>query len=472
MYARISDDKAGAGLGVERQREDCERFAESLGVTLTKVYSDNDVSAYSGKRRAGYLAMLEAIRAGQVDVVLAWHPDRLHRAPRELEDYIDAVNLHGTDTHFVKAGQWSLDTAAGRMTARIIGAVDRGESEHKAERITRAHQQGAKRGTWRGGSRPFGYAPGGMELDELEADLIRKACHAVIEGTALAEIIREWNAKGVTSSTRSKLPGGGRATTGKPWNYATLRQVLLRERNYGASTYKGEVVKEGAWEAIVDESTWRSVRAVLSDPKRRLSTSNVGKWLLSGLGRCGKCEAVGRVSVLRSATSQMRGSRYPIYKCETGMHIARRADLADEFVAGVIVARLQKPDAKSLLTSTPGVDLRGLERAARGLRAQIDEAVGLWGEGVLTAGQLRTATERLRERLGALEATMVDTSASVVLATMVGAADVPAAWEALAWRARREVLDAIMIVTVLPVPVGSPRRFSPEFIRIDWKGSK
>ncbi len=460
MYARISDDKAGAGLGVERQREDCERLAKSLGVTLSKVYSDNDVSAYSGKRRAGYMAMLESIRAGQVDVVLVWHPDRLHRAPRELEDYIEAVNLHGTDTHFVKAGQWSLDTAAGRMTARIIGAVDRGESEHKAERITRAHQQGAERGTWRGGTRPFGYNRDGVTLHPVESVMVRDAYTAVGNGESLASVMRDWNESGV------------RTATGKLWYYATLRQILLRERNYGASVYRGEVVKVDAWEAIVDESTWRSVRAIITDPKRRLSTSNVGKWLLSGLARCGKCEAVGRVSVLRSGTSQMRGTRYSIYKCETGMHLARRADLSDEYVAGVIVARLQRPDARGLLTSAQGVDRPGLEREARGLRAQIEEAVRLWSEGVLTAGQLRTTSERLRQRLGSVEATMVDTSTSVALAQMVGADDVPAAWESLVWKARREVLDALMTVTVLPVPLGTPRRFSPEFIRIDWNGDK
>lgn len=458
MYARISDDKAGAGLGVARQQEDCKKLAHSLGITLGTVYSDNDVSAYSGKKRPGYLAMLEAIRAGRVDTVLAWHPDRLHRSPRELEDYIDAVNTHGTTTHFVKAGQWSLDTAAGRMTARIVGNVARGESEHKSERIVRAHQQGAERGTWRGGARPFGYAPGAVELDEGEATMIRNACRDVIEGRPLGAIIREWNDRGVTS------------TTGKPWSYATLRQVLLRPRNYGASTYRGEVVKEGAWAAIVDETTWRSVRAILSDPARRLSTSNVGRWLLPGLARCGKCEADGRTSIMRSGTSKLRGGKYAIYKCQTGMHLARRADLADEYVSAVIVERLRRPDAADLLRSAPGVDRNELQGEARGLRAQLTEAAGLYAEGVLTAAQLRTTTERLRERLAAVETRMVDPSQSRALVALVGTpGDVQRAWEALDWKGRREVLDALMTVTVLPVPPGVARRFSPEFIRIDWK---
>ncbi len=460
IYCRISQDREGGGLGVERQREDCVALAERLGWQVVGIETDNDVSAYSGRVRPGYRAVVTALESGRADAVIAWHTDRLHRSNRELIDYIDMSMRLGFVTQTVKAGQIDLATATGRATAITLGAWARRESEDKSERIKSKHQQSAKLGTWRGGTRPFGYNADGVTLHPVESVMVRDAYRAIGDGETLASIMRKWNESGTLTAT------------GKLWHYATLRQILLRERNYGASVYLGEVVKVDAWEAIVDESTWRSVRAIVSDPKRRLSTSNVGKWLLSGLARCGKCEAVGRVSVLRSGTSQMRGTRYSIYKCETGMHLARRADLSDEYVAGVIVARLQRPDARGLLTSAQGVDRPGLEREARGLRAQIEEAVRLWSEGVLTAGQLRTTSERLRQRLGSVEATMVDTSTSVALAQMVGADDVPAAWESLVWKARREVLDALMTVTVLPVPLGTPRRFSPEFIRIDWNGDK
>lgn len=459
MYARISDDKAGAGLGVARQREDCEALATVLGLTLDEVYSDNDVSAYSGKKRPRYVEMLEGIRAGRVDVVIAWHPDRLHRAPRELEDYIDAVNTHGVTTHFVKAGQWSLDTAAGRMTARIVGAVDRGESEHKAERIVRAHQQAAEQGRWRGGTRPFGYAEDGQTLVPQESDMLRSASRAILEGKALGALIRDWNAAGVLT------------TTGKPWGYATLRQVLLRPRNYGASVYRGEVVKENAWVPVVDESTWRSVRAILSDPTRLRSSSNRGKWLLSGLARCGKCEAAGLAATMKSATSRSRGVTWSVYRCSTAVHLARRADYCDEYVAGVVLERLGRADARTLMRGpVTGVDRSRLEADARGLRAQTDEAATLYADGVLTAGQLRSATERIRERLAALEVQMVDPARETALAGILDAPDIQLSWGAMSWKARREVVHALMTVTILPIPAGLPRRFSPEHVRIDWIG--
>ena len=123
IYCRISKDRAGAGLGVDRQEQDCRELAIRLGWTVTAVHADNDISAYSGKPRPAYRALLADLRAGRVDAVLAWHNDRLHRSTAELEEYIEVSGA--APTHFVKAGPLDLSTASGRMTARITGAVSR-----------------------------------------------------------------------------------------------------------------------------------------------------------------------------------------------------------------------------------------------------------------------------------------------------------------------------------------------------------
>jgi DNA invertase Pin-like site-specific DNA recombinase len=55
-------------------------------------YVDNDVSAYSGKRRPDYERMLADLADGTVDAVLVYHIDRLTRRPIELEDFLSAVD--------------------------------------------------------------------------------------------------------------------------------------------------------------------------------------------------------------------------------------------------------------------------------------------------------------------------------------------------------------------------------------------
>ena len=64
VYLRISEDRTGAEAGVERQREDCLEMCGRLGITDPAVFMDNDISAYSGKKRPGYIELLERVKLG------------------------------------------------------------------------------------------------------------------------------------------------------------------------------------------------------------------------------------------------------------------------------------------------------------------------------------------------------------------------------------------------------------------------
>src|SRR5829696_7374845 len=91
-YCRISADKTGAGLGVGRQAADCRDLALRLGLGEPEVLTDNDVSAYSRKKRPGYEELKRGLRDGRWDSLIIWHVDRLCRSPRDLEDVVDLVN--------------------------------------------------------------------------------------------------------------------------------------------------------------------------------------------------------------------------------------------------------------------------------------------------------------------------------------------------------------------------------------------
>ena len=58
IYARISSDREGEGLGVARQLEDCARKAAENGWHVGDRYVDDDVSAYSGRPRPEYRRLL------------------------------------------------------------------------------------------------------------------------------------------------------------------------------------------------------------------------------------------------------------------------------------------------------------------------------------------------------------------------------------------------------------------------------
>jgi DNA invertase Pin-like site-specific DNA recombinase len=103
IYCRISKARDEDQTGVDRQERLCREVAERLGLVIAPdgVFVDNNRSAWQRNRtRPGWMALLEAIRAGRVWHVIVYHPDRLMRQPRDLEELLTLseerdITLHG-----------------------------------------------------------------------------------------------------------------------------------------------------------------------------------------------------------------------------------------------------------------------------------------------------------------------------------------------------------------------------------------
>jgi DNA invertase Pin-like site-specific DNA recombinase len=440
VYVRISRDKVGAGLGVERQEADCRKLAADLGWEVVGVYPDNDLSAYSGKPRPRYRELLAAIRAGQVDAVLVWHTDRLHRSPAELEEYIAVCQPRDVPTVTVKAGALDLATPTGRAVARTVGAWARFEVEHMAERQQRARLQAATDGRWSGGRRPFGYGPDGTTVIPVEAAEVRTACAEVLAGRSLRAIAADMNARGSTTST------------GKPWRSDSLRDVLLRPRNAGRMVHRGQVVGEAGWPALVDLDTWMAVVGVLTDPSRRTNPGRGPRWLLSGIATCSVCGAP-----VRSTSASGR----PTYTCSSGKHVVRSAGEVDAYVAAVILERLGRPDARELLAPNRAVDTAELHLRDTALRERLDGLAAAYADGAIDGRQLREGTERIRAQRAEVEAQLAANARGSVLAGVVDAPDPAAVWRGLDLDRRRAVVQVLVEVVIHPARRGRRPGWQP-----------
>ncbi len=62
VCARISSDRNDTALGVARQVKDCLALAEAKGWEVGEVFTDNDVSATSGRPRPEYERMMAPSR--------------------------------------------------------------------------------------------------------------------------------------------------------------------------------------------------------------------------------------------------------------------------------------------------------------------------------------------------------------------------------------------------------------------------
>ncbi len=460
IYTRISKDREGAGLGVERQRQDCAELADRLGWQVVSHHSDNDLSAYSGKPRPGYRALLDDLENGRADAVVVWHTDRLHRRPVELEDYINVCDPRGVVTQTVKAGPLDLATPSGRMVARMLGSTARYEVEHAIERQQAAKLQAATAGRWKGGRRPFGYEADGITVRESEAAEIRHATDDLLAGMSLHAIARDWNSRGIATSTRGA------------WKPTEVRKLLARPRNAGLMEHRGEVVGRAQWPAILDEGLWRAVRALLSDESRRTTTGNARRWLGGGLYLCGVCGAPLRATT--AGTGRQRG-HVAAYRCERGAHVVRRCEPLDDFVAAIVVERLCRPDAVDLGRPEVTVDTSAVHTERLALQARLDELVDWFAEGEITGQQMERGSARLRAKLDDLDRQLAVVAGASALDGVAGpqAADV---WPTLDLSRRRAILDTILVVTVHRTRRGRPlgwrpgqSYFDPSGVELQWR---
>lgn len=443
IYCRISDDDEKEGKGVVRQTTDCRTLQADRYPLLDGepvLYIDNDVTAMGKKKREAFERLLCDLQAGRLDVVIVWHTDRLYRRIEELSRIMAAWAINRPEIAAVTVGKVDFTTPTGRFLARVMAIVGQYEVEHLIERCLRKKRELREEGKVQGGDRPFGYAKGGYNLEPREAARMRIAARRLLVGhMTVADIARDWNARGV------KTARGGQ------WTGLGVRRVLVRWRNVGIVEHEGQPAAAATWAPVFDEATFAALRKVLGDgsPKRRYKPH--ARHLLAGIARCGECGAK-----LHGAGEDPSGKLR--YKCSASNHLKRVAPPIESHVEHVVVGILSRPDAIKLLGEGPSEDrIRELHIAAAVKEAKLREANEMYANDEIDRAQLRDITANARKDLADIEKKLSEMSAGSVLDGMVGPR-AAMAWERLDLDRKRVIIDHLVTVTVQRAPRGGDGR--------------
>jgi hypothetical protein len=343
--------------------------------------------------------------------------------------------------------------------ARILGAVARKESDDKSRRIIRKHQEIAHDGGLAGGgSRPFGYLADRRTVDPSEAEAVREAVARIRAGDSLRAIASDWNARSVAT------------VSGGPWTTTVLRRVLMSSRIAGQRSYRGEIVAQGRWDAIITPDESAAVRAILGDPARN-TRRTVRRYLLSGgLLRCKLCNAV---LVARPRTDGTRR-----YVCASGPNftgcgrIAILAEPLEHLIAEAVILRLDTPElaaavdgrATDLAPST--VDHEAVARD----EAQLAELAQAYGDRHITLAEYLVARKPIEARLDAAKARMSRANRTVAIRDYVGRSDtLRAAWDGLPLLRQRAVVAAVLDRAFIGSAVHGRTRFDPDRVEPVWR---
>jgi len=467
IYVRISQDREGAGLGVNRQEQDCRALADRKGWEVADVYVDNDVSAYSGKPRPAWRRVLADVDAGVIGGIICWHVDRLTRTPMELESVIAHAERHGLELATV-SGDIDLATPTGRMVARMLGAAARHEAEHKAERQRRERRQSAERGRVSGGgTRPYGYGDDRVTVVNSEAAVIREAASRVLSGESLSSVCRDLAGRDV------------RTPAGNHWQPRTMRRLMASARISGRREHTprdvysgtrplcGEIVATAVWPAIITPEESDRLRRLLADPerRRRFTPGRGRKYLLSGILVCGRC-GHGMVGRPRSGVPRYVCPNVPGTSACGG--VATNTARTDQLVRDMVLLALASPEMGASLLRSRDIDPE-LEAAVRRDEDALTDLVAEKDDGLISRGEYLSRRARLDSRLEANRAKLVRATEVAPLTLFSGNYDdLLARWNAKNLSQQRAIVGAVL-QRVAVGPADPRRKWDPDRFQPLWR---
>ncbi|MDO3394898.1 recombinase family protein [Nocardioides sp. SOB44] len=389
IYCRLSEDKHGTTLGVQRQEEECRALAKERGWTVREVLIDNDLSATTGVRRPAF----EQLLTRKPEAIVCWHIDRLLRLTRDLERVIEL----GVNVYAVHAGYLDLSTPAGRAVARTVTAWTTYEGEQKAERQKASHRQRVRSGKPWWPTRPFGFEMDGSHRED-EAEMLRAVYAGILEGKALTRMAKMLN------EAEMLTPKGNQ------WRGASLKPVLMNARNAGLYVYNGEEVGQASWEPIVAEDVYRATVRTLSTPERRANFGRGGynrrENLLTGIATCSRCSSTVRAAWRRGSDGERT---YKVYQCSGKHCVTLPADWCDSVVTREVIKRVG--EWRDLLPEGPdddGIDIAALRVEEAALAARKAELGEMFAEGLIDRQALAGGVSRADTRLAELADVLAD----------------------------------------------------------------
>lgn len=504
LYARISLDSSGEQVGVTRQLVQMRELAVQREYEVVAEFQDDNISASKDLERPGYERVWNMVRGGLVDHVIVFQTSRLVRSRKDRAAVINTFGKHNVDIVAVKGPSLDLRSAYGRLAADMMTCFDTAEGEVKAERVSAAIADFARRG------KPWGYCPYGWDrvfegiegqrhrslhtkqiVNEHEAEIVCELVDRLLNGESLNELYRDMNArkepapgyavwmkqpKELRERREQQLLAKGKKPPTQLWAKSTIRTLVLRDCNVGVRRLRkradnGGTELKGDWKPIVDLDTQhRRVVALLAQPERRFHSGprpGARKHLLThGIGECGVCGAI-----LRVARRNGTRDRVVIYTCagERGC-TGRTQSHVDDFVSEVVIARLAEPDALDWLLGDDE-HARRLQRRCDDLQRRLDEAADSQADEKITIRALERITARLQPELEAAQRERDSAVRSLDMEALRPLAGPQAAdrWEAMPVSARRRVLETLgMRVVLLPRTKHGPG-FERETVDIRWR---
>ena len=316
IYKRVSsDEQAIKGFSLPEQEEKLREFCKFKDYEIYKVYEDAGISAKNDKRPA-YREMMQDVKDGKINVIVAYKLDRLTRSVYDIEKLMKTVNDYDCDIDCM-ADESNTTTSNGRMVMRIMTSVSQNEIEKCSER-TKFGMMGAIKSGHIPTRNPLGYKRENKKLvpDPLTKDIAIRVFDLYLEGKSHQAIANIFNKENILN---------------KHWYDSTIQKILANEIYKGdyvnGKTKKKSTYFENVVEPLVSKEKWDDCQEQKTRNARHYERT--ATYLFTNKLKCSKC---GNFLAGVATTKAKTGKKYYYYKCSSCKTTFKEKELEEKLL--------------------------------------------------------------------------------------------------------------------------------------------
>lgn len=401
IYIRVStEDQAREGFSLGEQEEKLRQLCKYKDFEIFKVYKDAGISAKNMKDRPAFQQMLEDMKAGKLNYIVAYKLDRVTRSVRDLEVLISTLEEYHCYL-ICDRDDVNTSTANGRFFVRMLTVLSQLEIEIVSER-TKFGLNGAIKAGHIPGKVPLGYyrdTDKTLKVDVTTKDIVLRIFEMYLEGKSYQAISNILNKEKVLSPNNKK------------WCDSTIDRIINNKIYMGDyERYKYDTNKEtelfvDVVPPIITRAMWEEVQKQKEKNQRSYCRNRVYIFFQKLV-----CPTCGKIMTCKGAGGKK--SRYMYYFCDNCNLYYNEAEIEDcliDYILDLVeydfhVNKYFYP----LLAEKKNNETKEIEKEIKKLKEQKERLMKVYVNGILHEEDFAKDYEFIEKKLAELENKKID----------------------------------------------------------------
>ena len=403
VYIRVStEDQAREGFSLGEQEEKLLQLCSFKELEVYRVYKDAGISAKDMEHRPQFQEMLQDMKEGKINYIVAYKLDRITRSVRDLEELISVLEQYNCFL-LCDRDDVNTSTANGRFFVRMLTVLSQLEIEIVSER-TKFGLNGAIKSGHIPGQRPFGYTKSEdkkMIVDNATRPYVEKIFDMYLEGKSFQQIANYFKENNIYPK--------------KKWRDTTIQKIIDNKIYMGDYEQYKRIGKQenlepitymNVVEPIISRAKWEECQRQKERNQRTYTRDRIYTFFQRL-----KCPECGRIMKCKGSGGTKR--KYMYYTCEH-CHINFNENHVEELLESFIYDLLEYDMAVKkfflpiLEDKNSKIDTNSIDKEIRSLGKQRGRIKQAYIKGIVEMDDFKEDYKLIEDKLANLEGKKLD----------------------------------------------------------------